>query len=1261
MRSDAKASTAGTNQRQATGLGRIFRGANATRGSSPDAAGIRTSSARRVALPLCVLAGVLALALAAIPASASKFHLFEETFGSVEQPTFETPRGIAVDQSTGDVLVMDAGTPDSIKRFNADGTPDEFSATGSNVIDGEGSGDETPQGGLAFANGQESQIAVDNSGAETDGDIYVTNSNPDLINIFSEDGEYLGQLTESSAGAFSEACGVAVDGSGSVYVGDYSGGIHRFTPAANPPVNSDSSANFSSVTNPCTLAAGAGATNGFLFAAKYNGPIYKLDSGSGELKYQVSTDNNRTVSVDPETGHVYGATGSNFKEFDASGSGSATQISTTSAGGTMQGIAVKGSSGNVYVSRSGNSNVEVYGPALTFPDVTTGAATSVGKTTATLNGSVNPDGVAITECEFEWGETISYGKTAACVPNAAGIGSGASPVAVHADLSGLEVGTTYRFRLRAANANGPIVGGQGSLLTAGPVIEAGWAEDIVYSEARLKAQINPKGSATTYRFEWGTDTSYGSQTPEATVGSDGSVHTVTALLNGLSPGTTYHYRAVATNADATNQGPDETFTVFEPLGPATSCPNQTFRDGPSLVLPDCRAYEMVSPIDKNGSDISWSNNFGSAPSALNQSSVDGDKFTYSSLKAFGDAVSAPYSSQYIASRAVDGWSTHAISPPSKGGQAFLALIDREYKAFSADLSIGWLIPESSLQLAPGAAAGNINIYRRDNQTGAYQTVSRGEATVSFAYERVTMDFQGFSRDGEHAIFASPDRLTPDAPSIGSSTQVYEWDNGEVKLVSILPNGEPYLGESSAGFAKPESEGRKGQLFHAISDDGSRVFWTTIGDGSSRRIYARIDGSETRLVAGSEGGDFVAASASGDRVVFTIGDTQGGNASLYVTNVDSGAVTPVASSVFGVSGTSDDASQIYFVSGDTLASGAVPGDHNLYSYRDGSVSLVATLSHTDLNPVNFEISAAADRPIFRDTAVTPDGHGLVFMSNRRLTGHDNTYSDTGAALSEVYRYDSDSERLTCVSCNPSGARPTGFHGYPESPFDEADELPVAAWIPTWQTQVYSQHVISNDGNRVFFSSFDALVPSDTNGVQDAYQWEADGSGTCGKPDGCISLLSSGSSPVPSEFIDASANGDDVFIRTQGSLLPQDPGLYDIYDARVGGGFPQAEVAPECAGDSCQSAPEPPREATPASAGFHGAGNPRSPLAARCGARARQAAKLSHRAKRLHRRASHARADRRRRALHRRAARLAARSKHLRTKANRCRRASRRARR
>ena len=157
---------------------------------------------------------------------------------------------------------------------------------------------------------------------------------------------------------------------------------------------------------------------------------------------------------------------------------------------------------------------------------------------------------------------------------------------------------------------------------------------------------------------------------------------------------------------------------------------------------------------------------------------------------------------------------------------------------------------------------------------------------------------------------------------------------------------------------------------------------------------------------------------------------------------------------------------------------------------------------------------------------------------------------------------------------------------------------AARIPGWESSLYPTRVLSEDGRRVFFESFEALVLGDTNGKADVYEWEEAGAGSCKEKDaafveasgGCLYLISAGTSGADSEFVDASADGQDVFIRTAQSLLPQDPGLFDIYDARAAGGFPAPPTPkPECEGEACQSPPAPPQDPTPASSTTRGQGN------------------------------------------------------------------------
>jgi hypothetical protein len=123
------------------------------------------------------------------------------------------------------------------------------------------------------------------------------------------------------------------------------------------------------------------------------------------------------------------------------------------------------------------------------------------------------------------------------------------------------------------------------------------------------------------------------------------------------------------------------------------------------------------------------------------------------------------------------------------------------------------------------------------------------------------------------------------------------------------------------------------------------------------------------------------------------------------------------------------------------------------------------------------------------------------------------------------------------------------------------------------------VLSADGNRVFFETTEPLVSQDTNKGVDVYEWEASGEGTCERSQGCIQLISGGHSPEPSYFLDADEDGGDAFFLTAASLYPLDPGSYDVYDAREGGGFTVPTSPIPCIADACQILPEAPEDLAP----------------------------------------------------------------------------------
>jgi hypothetical protein len=203
--------------------------------------------------------------------------------------------------------------------------------------------------------------------------------------------------------------------------------------------------------------------------------------------------------------------------------------------------------------------------------------------------------------------------------------------------------------------------------------------------------------------------------------------------------------------------------------------------------------------------------------------------------------------------------------------------------------------------------------------------------------------------------------------------------------------------------------------------------------------------------------------------------------------------------------------------------------------------------------------------------------VVFMSKQSLpvVGYPHGYPNDG--LEEVYVYEAEGGGLFCVSCSRSGETP------PSNAYGAAAFLPVS-WMTTEQPQV-----ISDDGSRVFFNSAEPLVSQDTNGKLDVYEWERDGAGSCRESEGCVYLLSGGTSSSASWFLGASTSGDDAFVISRADLTGT--AAYEgfaVYDARVGGVQPVA--SPVCTGSGCQGVPPAaPIFATPASVTFAGVGN------------------------------------------------------------------------
>jgi hypothetical protein len=752
-----------------------------------------------------------------------------------------------------------------------------------------------------------------------------------------------------------------------------------------------------------------------------------------------------------------------------------------------------------------------------------------------------------------------------------------------------------------------------------PTILSQYATAATGTAATVAAEINPHfWPDTTYYVEYGTGRcSEGGcdqkrpLPPGATLTSktiDAVLKTGGVLLPDLTPATTYHYRFVAqssgggpvygTGPEPTPQaGGEGTFTTRGPaLQPKADCPNQAYRTGPAAFLADCRAYEQVSPEDKNNGDILQMGDINGYPAGMDQAAPEGEKLTYGTYRAFGDAQGAPYTSQYVASRTAGGWTSHDVSPP-RGVNPVLGegnTLQTTFRAFSADLCQGWLMQDTDPVLAPGAVEGYANLYRSDLcGPGGYEALTTSPPP-GLAPKEFVPELQGVTADGRKALFVAAAKLTPNAAP-GTRNQLYAAVEGSLELVSVLPDGTPCAEKASVGTGNESTGIRTETVLHAMSADGSRVYWSCAG---KHGLYLRLEGeAKSRLIA-PENARFWTASPDGARMIYTVNGSVSFGGKLFSFDAETRKSTQIAAGVLGVAATSEDASRIYFASGDVLTgeeanqfgARAEAGKPNLYLYEEGAGSrFIGTLAAGDL------IHQFSALPVKHAARATPDGSHMAFVSTAPLTGFDNADVQSGSPAAEVYLYDAESNELRCVSCNPTGIRPAARNLEEKT----GGTYLAAARLTPASSQLYQPRYLSDDGRGLFFESYESLVPRDTDGVGDVYEFEPGGPQRCAElgaetydapAEGCLSLVSSGESPKDSEFVDASADGRDVFFTTASSLLAQDSGLIDIYDAREGGGFPPPPTPRvQCEGEACQSPYTPPADPTPASSSFQGAGN------------------------------------------------------------------------
>jgi hypothetical protein len=594
------------------------------------------------------------------------------------------------------------------------------------------------------------------------------------------------------------------------------------------------------------------------------------------------------------------------------------------------------------------------------------------------------------------------------------------------------------------------------------------------------------------------------------------------------------------------------------------CPNEAIREAQSSTnLPDCRAFEKVTPAYKGSNDMVQ----GFSPANAWASPVGG-RVMYWSTSSFAGASNG-FNNYYVSSREGSGWTTRAVAAPEEPGvfNYFPSVVTEDLSEAAVLQIPGTLVPDPSGALVPDPSyptsfgVGPIG--------GPYDVVA--QAPGPFGNELL-----GADADLDHIVLRVGGKL-------------YEATEGQLRLLGVRNDGTPFECGVELGN---EGEGIPVGKINAISADGSRIFFRSLDPDAQnedppcatpKRLYVRENGITTVEVSapqgmtdpsGPYGVEFAGAPRDGSEVYFRtnerlLPEVVGNETHLYqysfathqLTHI-SGGPDGTGSGQAGIVLPSADGSTLYFTSHSQLVAGeGKDGQPNLYRYdvADGDYRYIATLSSTDEIIVTIGLQPNPGKQLY----ATPDGKFFVFASERELTPDSPT---GGSGVRQLYRYSAASGAIDCLSCPPLGISSQSSAQFTPS---------IVETIGRYVTP------LSTDGSTALFSTADPLVPQDSNGVTDVYEWH----------EGSQRLISGGTTSAVSFAIGLSADGKDALFSTRESLLRGDRDTWtDFYDARIGGGFVEPTPPARCSDDACQGgdgvAPAAPDVG---SSGFAGRGN------------------------------------------------------------------------
>lgn len=1092
------------------------------------------------------------------------------------------PRGVALDEATGDVYVVDQNN----QRV------DEFEPWGQFILSFGKEVNETTKANVCTAESEDickagvggdgaSQfnipqgIAVDNSSDSSKGDVYVVDKANIRIEKFGSEGKFIlafgkevNETTKANVCTETEVeggdkCGpgregtgesefkwpnagsfIAIGSTGTVYVGDENR-VQEFKPTG-----------------------------------AYEGEVQI--AGVGQIQ-ALAVDSSGNLYIASGTSNVrkYSATGERLAEFVNSSGFDARAVAVNTAGDVYTGNEFRENE-QFHITEYGQAGEDL-AESSTFEGesvVSSGIAASAGGTVylSNFNGDV-----------IMFGEFPAFGECPFCEPSVKEKSEFASDLGVTSAVVSAEINP--------------------DLLPTHYYVQ--YVEAAAYEEAVSKGAANPyeKGGVV--------------PTPPATVALGGGEvdadEPADVTLQGLSPGRTYHYRFVAeSRSSGPIYGEDESFTTF----PATVFSG----------LPDGRVYEQVSEEQKNGNEAGVTSG-GSPEAGYGVASASGERFAYSQAGPSGRTSSGTdfYS---VASRNPDaGWESAAALPSGYGPNAanllselphtLLASAELTHFVFRAEGSfvkenpvtenlqtstglyrtIGDSVePEWLSEPAEWQSSGHHPPFEVRPDPGAENeslkdTLERPPAGGSPDLSTVYFPYLGalVKEDASRA----PNLVTTSNGEVTGPYGFYEYKEGVLRSAAELPSGVPGAPYSPYG-ALPAVEGLKDEktsVFHAlnnvVSRDGSKAFFVSPdpeSTGNGSETFAEEAGTPTELyvreTTGQGAGEahrpvLVSRNELNDRAEAEKG--AGTGKAAYTET----AVVP------GTMYAAPDGSRVFFQSLDKLAKSApVAGEKepegmgpwtyefNLetekLTYLPGVAGILASSSNG--SSFIFENSATGKIELWSggpapseiagfSTPASPgfearasaNGAAFILATNAVLTGALDAEgagpANNQGEQRQVYRYEPSSGSLLCLSCAPMGI--------------------VQSPASSFNTEGGAGRVIADEGGRVFFTTAEKLLSRDVNGVDDVYEWEREGLGSCpqGQKAGCVYLISSGTSPGPSFYLDNDESGENVFFATSQGLVAGDTDeSYDVYDARVGGGFPQASPSSGCAAD-CQGPPVP----------------------------------------------------------------------------------------